>query len=28
LHTMPPHADEIAAYIVDWGIWSKRARAD
>jgi uncharacterized cysteine cluster protein YcgN (CxxCxxCC family) len=28
LHAMPPHADEIAAYIVDWGIWSKRARAD
>ena len=28
LHPMPPHADGLEAYIVDWGIWSKKARGE
>lgn len=26
LYPMPPHADDLEAFIVDWGIWSKKAR--
>jgi uncharacterized cysteine cluster protein YcgN (CxxCxxCC family) len=28
LHPMPPHADDLEAYIVDWGIWSKKTRGE
>ena len=28
LYPMPPHVDDLEAYIVDWGIWSKKARGE
>lgn len=28
LHLMPPQADHLEAYIIDWGIWSKKARGE
>jgi len=28
LHPMPPHTDDLEAYIVDWGFWSKKARGE
>jgi len=28
LHTMPPYAEDLEAYIIDWGIWSKKARGE
>lgn len=28
LHAMPPDEDHLDNYIVDWGIWSKKTRAD
>ena len=28
LHAMPPENELLETYIVDWGFWSKKARAD
>lgn len=28
LHAMPPQAEDLEPYIVDWGIWSKNARGE